>query len=209
MTLYCDNKGALANAFKTIKPGITPYFKTDHDLVELAQALIHLIPILITTSWVKRHYTGKDPQYRHDLNDKADKIAGQYQAKQIPHHTIRKPLPQPGYKIRLLYDSSVLTANVQSTLVTTLHEANLEDYIMKKYNWLKQTFQKVNWDTHEKAFRHLHRYCRHSTAKLLHGLVNTNRQNFLYYQQSPLCPICQQVEETLQHIFTSAPILIP
>jgi hypothetical protein len=48
----------------------------------------------------------------------------------------------------------------------------------------------------------LHHYCRHSTAKLLHGLVNTNRQNFLYYQQSPLCPICQQVEETLQHVFT-------
>jgi ribonuclease HI len=77
MTLYCDNKGALANAFKTIKPGITPYFKTDHDLVELAQALIHLIPILITTSWVKGHYTGKHRQYQHDLNDKADKIAGQ------------------------------------------------------------------------------------------------------------------------------------
>jgi hypothetical protein len=34
MILYCDNKGALTNAFKPIKHGITPYFRTDHDMIE-------------------------------------------------------------------------------------------------------------------------------------------------------------------------------
>lgn len=189
MTLYCNNKGALANAFHPIKPGITPYFKTDHDLVELAQALLQLMPILITTSWVKGHCTGKDRHYQHDLNDKADKIASEYQTRQTPHHTIWKPLQPPGYKIRLLYDSSVLTGKVQSTLVTSLHEKNLEIYIMRKTKWSRQTFLKVHWEAHEKAFHRLHRYCQHSTAKLIHGLVNTNRQNFLYHRQSPLCPI--------------------
>ncbi|MFN9983335.1 MAG: hypothetical protein ACK53Y_25635, partial [bacterium] len=45
MTLYCDNRGALRNAFSPIKAGITPYFNTDHDLVEVAQALLLLIPV--------------------------------------------------------------------------------------------------------------------------------------------------------------------
>jgi len=132
MTLYCDNKAALANAFKTIKPGITPYLTTDHDLVELAQALIHIIPIMITTEWVKGHYTGNDRQYQHDLNEEADKIAGQYQLDQSPHFTIRKPLPPPGYKIRLLHDSSVLSAKVHSMIVNSLHNPHLEAHIIRK-----------------------------------------------------------------------------
>ncbi len=132
MTLYCDNKAALANAFKTIKPGITPYLTTDHDLVELAQALIHIIPIMITTEWVKGHYTGNNRQYQHDLNEEADKIAGQYQLDQSPHFTIRKPLPPPGYKIRLLHDSSVLSAKVHSMIVNSLHNPHLEAHIIRK-----------------------------------------------------------------------------
>jgi len=79
MTLYCDNKGALKNAFHPIKAGITPYFKTDHDLIEVAQALITLIPIVISTSWAKGHFTGKNKQYQHILNEEADNFAGQYQ----------------------------------------------------------------------------------------------------------------------------------
>jgi hypothetical protein len=39
-------------------------------------------------------------------------------------------------------------------------------------------------------------------AKLLHGLVNTNRQNHLFYGTSSHCPICKSSEETLRHVFT-------
>jgi hypothetical protein len=37
---------------------------------------------------------------------------------------------------------------------------------------------------------------------MIHGLVNNNRQNHLYYGKSPLCPICHQEEETLRHVFS-------
>jgi hypothetical protein len=40
------------------------------------------------------------------------------------------------------------------------------------------------------------------TSKLLHGLVNTNKQNHLYYGKSSLCPLCQECKESLSHIFT-------
>jgi hypothetical protein len=58
-TLYCDNKGALSNAFRPIRPGITPYLRTDHDLVEIAQSLLTILTIAITPTWVKGHYKGK------------------------------------------------------------------------------------------------------------------------------------------------------
>jgi len=86
--LFCDNKGALRNAFKPIKPGITPYFNMDHDLVEVAQSLIKLLPIVIAAQWVKGHYTGSERKYQHTLNDAADQLAGDYQHFQHPHLTI-------------------------------------------------------------------------------------------------------------------------
>jgi ribonuclease HI len=112
MTLYWDNKGALMNAFQPIPAGITPYFHTDHDLVELAQSLLQILPIIVTTAWVKGHHKGKDKEFKHVLNDTADRLAGSFQAKQTPHHTIRKPLPPPGYRVHLLYDSSTITTKI-------------------------------------------------------------------------------------------------
>jgi hypothetical protein len=57
--IYCDNKGTLRNSFAPIPSGITPYLTTDHDLIELANHLIQLIPLTIATEWVKGHFTGK------------------------------------------------------------------------------------------------------------------------------------------------------
>jgi len=74
--LYCDNKGALSNAFKLIKAGITPYFNADHDLIEVAQTMFQLIPVLIATEWAKGHYSGNKREYKHNLNDSADCLAG-------------------------------------------------------------------------------------------------------------------------------------
>jgi hypothetical protein len=45
MTLSCDNKGALRNAFRPIPAGITPYLHGDHDLIEVARSLLQLIPV--------------------------------------------------------------------------------------------------------------------------------------------------------------------
>jgi hypothetical protein len=141
-------------------------------------------------------------QFQHVLNDHADQLAGKYQSCQRPHVTLKKPLPPPNYKIHLLYDSSVITSKVKSVIQNTLFSSSIKAHIMKKARWTKRTFDLVHWDAHERAFRRLPRYSQHSMAKLVHGLVNTNRQNHLYYGQSFSCPICQGPEETLLHVFT-------
>jgi len=200
-TLYCDNKCALCNAFRPIHPGITAYFKTDHDLVEIAQSLLTTLPITVTLTWVKGHYKGNKIEYQHLLNEKADQIAGEYQQIQHPHISIRCPPPPPNYKVCLLYDKSVLTAKAQSTISSAMHTAPIEEHSIRKAGWDRWVFNLVHWDAHEKSFKFLPCYSQHSTSKLLHGLLNTNHQNQLYYGASPLCPICQQVEETLPHVF--------
>jgi hypothetical protein len=165
--LYCDNKGALKNAFSPIKEGITPYFNTDHDLVEVAQSLLQLLPIALGHEWVKGHYKGTNKQYQHHLNKEADKIAGAYQFHQRPHHTVRKPLPLPGFRIRLLYESSVITSKVQTALQNSFHGSPIEEHIMKKTKWTRQVFNLVHWDAHGRAFWRLSRGRQYSTAKII------------------------------------------
>jgi hypothetical protein len=50
--LYCDNRGAIANAFKTLVPSISSTLRPDYDLLSLTQYLVG--------EWVKGHYAGKD-----------------------------------------------------------------------------------------------------------------------------------------------------
>lgn len=39
-----------------------------------------------------------------------------------------------------------------------------------------------------------------STAKTIENLSNTNGQNYLFYQATSLCPLCQAQEETFEHV---------
>ncbi len=76
---YCDNKGALRTVFEKPTTGIKPYFTTDHDLVEIAQYLLTILPITVLHEWVKGHYTGSKKEYKHTLNHRADALATRYQ----------------------------------------------------------------------------------------------------------------------------------
>jgi hypothetical protein len=190
----------LKNAFSPIKAGITPYFNTDHDLVEVAQSLLQLIPIAMSNEWVKGHYEGNHKQYQHHLNVEADKISGEYQRHQYPHRSIKKPLPSPDFRVCLIHDSSAITSRIHTVLQSSLHYHSIEDHILRKTGWSRRVFKLVHWDAHEQAFRRLSCSSPYSTAKIVHQFVITNRQNHLYYGHSPLCPLCNQEEETFQHV---------
>jgi hypothetical protein len=44
MKCHCGSKGALRNVFDKTNTGVKPYLSTDHDLVELAQQLLTILP---------------------------------------------------------------------------------------------------------------------------------------------------------------------
>jgi hypothetical protein len=151
----------------------------------------------------KGHYTDRKPEFKHKMNQQADKVAGYYQShQQTNFKTARKPLPPPNYRVRLIHDNTVITSKVYQTLAQAMHEKPITEYIQRKAKWSPYVFSLVNWDAHERAFKCLTRQQKISVAKLVHNLVNTNRQNHLYYKTSPLCPICGLAEETLEHVLT-------
>ena len=39
-------------------------------------------------------------------------------------------------------------------------------------------------------------------AKLIYNIVNTKKQNHLFYGKSPLCPCCQSSDESLPHLLS-------
>lgn len=84
--------------------------------------------------------------------------------------------------------------------MTRLHIDNLRRHIIKKTHWSQSTFDLIHWNAHGTAFKQLTTAQQISTAKLIHQLANTNRQNHLYYKTSPTCPCCQEAEETFEHV---------
>jgi hypothetical protein len=102
--LYCDNKGTVQNVHHKQYSGITPYFNTNHDLVEIAQCLLCACPLVITGEWVKGNYMGKYRTFAYGLNDAAYLQATAYQNKQERcFSTTSYPPAPPGYKVWLLH----------------------------------------------------------------------------------------------------------
>jgi hypothetical protein len=100
--LYCDNKSAIGTSFKPIAPGISPFMSLNYELIKLAKHIITITPITIIGQWVKGHYSGKQRQIQHDLNDKVDKLAGEHLETQDASKTKTIPIPCPGYRVHLV-----------------------------------------------------------------------------------------------------------
>jgi hypothetical protein len=182
ITLYCDNKGALQNAFKPQPPGITPTLETDSDLIGFTRALIQLIPVPIQGEWVKGHYNGKDKAFKHELNNLADSLAKEHMAEQPPgFQTLRCPLTYPNYKVQRLMDNSAITSKLYTMMHMAAHKMNIIRHILKKTTWSHSQFDLVHWDSHGQAFKRLSRHQRINTTELIFNLAKTNRQNNLYY----------------------------
>lgn len=52
---------------------------------------------------------------------------------------------------------------------------------MKNLNWLEAVFTLIYWEAHRKSFSRLTRNEKIHICKIIHKLVNTNRQNHLVY----------------------------
>jgi len=109
------------------------------------------------------------------MNKLADSLATQH----LSHPpALFVPRKLPGFKVRLLYDKSVITSKFYRTLANIKYDLELKTYILRKINWPPPTFDKIDWPAHQKAFNYLTKYQQISVAKLIHNLVNTNRQIF-------------------------------
>ena len=203
VTYHCDNKGVLNNVFSQTPPGISPYLQPDEDLLMEAKRLLNIIPVTIVAHWVKGHYTGKDREYKHDLNDIADSLATSFNRRPHPQYVPKAmPLVHKHFGARIIYEGSTITNKLRPLMAQALHRDAITSHILRKTKWTDRIFQLIHWDAHELAFKRLSRSRQISTAKLIHGLVNTNVQNQRYYNKSPLCPCCLTENETFDHVLS-------
>lgn len=112
------------------------------------------------------------------------------------------PKPQPNYKVRYLYQNSILTSKYYQVLASDFYDKEVKEYIIWKTKWTPNLFEKVNWLSNERAFKRLPQTQKISSAKLIYILANTNCHNHLLYNTSALCPRCLDQKETFQHVLT-------
>jgi hypothetical protein len=134
------------------------------------------------------------------MNDIVDDLASRH-LERPPKNFILKIFPEapPGYRVRLRYHKSAITSKQYKTLGNIHHDDQLQ-YILLKSQWSATVFNKVNWKAHQQAISRMTKFQQIALAKLVHNLANTNRQNFLLYKSTPLCPLCNDYEETFQHV---------
>jgi len=65
------------------------------------------------------------------------------------------PKPQPNYKVRYLYQNSILTSKYYQVLASDFYDKELKEYIIWKTKWTPNLFEKVNWLSNERAFKRL------------------------------------------------------
>ncbi len=73
-----NNNGIFKNVFSPASHGKSLYTKSDADLAETVQALLHILPFTTITNWAKGHYAGEDCTFKHELNIIADHLAAFY-----------------------------------------------------------------------------------------------------------------------------------
>jgi hypothetical protein len=118
----------------------------DYDLIYLAQHLLQLTPVTLLGAWVKGHYTGKKREIQHNLNEKVDDLASNHLKNPPPKFKpLKCPRAPPGYRVRLLFSSYIITSKFYHTLSKLKHDKSLKQHIMKKMNWTKPSPQSIGW----------------------------------------------------------------
>jgi len=139
--MYCDNKSALLKTVTTGPRGISPFFSADYDLITLIRLQTTLLPISVVGEWVKGHYTGDHREYKHDLNDCADRLAANAARIMPPPFLTRSTVDAPpGYQVRLSNRRGIIHSKYYQMLAQAHHSQPLVDYILRKTGWSKSTF---------------------------------------------------------------------
>jgi hypothetical protein len=105
-----------------------------------------------------------------------------------------------GMIVRLLFDNSVITSKLYYMLSPRLHTENSIKHILKKTRWTMAIFNLNDLDVSWYRFKRLTRPTKISMAKVIHQLINTNRQNNLHQGTSIIYVPAANLQKKLSHI---------
>jgi hypothetical protein len=147
--------------------------------------------------WVKGHYSGKK-EVQHLMNEQAHDLA--VAALRAPHKTFSEVSPPSSLVI--LRQGHVIMSHWQAILQEHAHAEPLRQTICKNNHWTEDQFDMVDWAALNSCLKHYSRSRLLSRCKLLHGLLNTNKQNKKFYKSPTQCPHCCHPSESFWHVMS-------
>jgi hypothetical protein len=128
LTLYCDNEGALNQVFNKSRPLKNPneFLSADIDLITCAKDLLLQLPLEahVKREWVKGHYTGKQRQLKHEINNLADTTAREYNSSRRPPSST-PPVLCPTSEVELIHNNNIFTSRLLQLVKSAIHDAPL------------------------------------------------------------------------------------
>ena len=153
---------------------------------------------------VKSHIEKEDaPNETYwSVNKEADELAtfarDQVQAGNITAHP---PQWLTGALAIARIDGRLGLSEVKQQLHTSIYRNDLEEYLMRKYDWNRQTFRSIDWSAQEASIQKVPPIPRITVFKLVHGWLATARRRCREgLVVTPQCSLCQE-EENRDHMF--------
>ena len=108
----------------------------------------------------------------------------------------------PHSSIKTYFESNhiINTGKLLKQIITDRHGPKMRRYIKKKFKWLTEQFESVDWESAQAAFNQQTRI----SKAIYHWLPTMERLNKITpaAYPSPLCNTCKKTTETQDHIFT-------
>ena len=94
--------------------------------------------------------------------------------------------------------------NIYRKLTEEINGANLQLYLMERYNWTEKEFNQIAWSAHQREIGRIPRYKQVTLYKYIHGWLATNKRRSRERASIPAqCLFCGH-EENRTHIFVCA-----
>ena len=135
-------------------------------------------------------------------NNDADELAT-FAREQVQAGTIIAYPPQflKGSSAVASIGGKLCLSGVKQQIYTKIYQRDLEEFLMRKYDWNSQTFHSIDWLAQETSLQKLPLIPRSTAFKFIHGwLATTRRRCREGFFATPQCSFCQE-EETRDHMF--------
>lgn len=139
------------------------------------------------------------------LNIICDKMAEEERNKPTPGHE-PKLNPEMAINTKIYFESKGIV-NINK-LCVQIHKHTHEDaqikYLKEKNGWDQHTFDTIDWNAHERAFKSLTECELFDVSKVMHRWlpVNTRLNKFdCADNPSSNCPVCTKAQETHQYLY--------
>ena len=209
--IICDNQGLLTRIEEAVEwtyitPNVT--LRAEWDIESVILKLYQELEINFTFMHVKSHQDDETPtanlSLESRLNVETDRLATAYMQEDLTRRPVVALFPTA--KVQLIIQEASVTRRIPQAIRLAAGMKDMEEYLLDRNSWTKQTFDDIHWEAHGAGHSH-HRPQRCYLVKMCHRHLpvgETLHRRAAKY--SPLCPGCRDEPESQNHYFQCSAI---